>query len=88
MVEGYHETLSSLLQVYFSHSSHKLNQIMKRMTVMATLSMPMVIVASIYGMNFKNMPELSWPYGYYFSIGLMFVIGVVMIVWMKLKKWI
>jgi len=88
IAEGYHETLSSLLQVYFSYSSHKLNQIVKRMTVIATLTMPMVIIASIYGMNFKNMPELNWPYGYYFSILLMLGVAAVMLIWMKIKKWI
>jgi len=88
MAEGYHESLQSILQAYFSYSSHKLNEIVKRMTILATLTMPMVIVASIYGMNFKNMPELNWPHGYYFSIGLMIAIAVVMLIWMKFKKWI
>ncbi len=88
MAEGYHESLQSILQAYFSYSSHKLNEVVKRMTVLATLTMPMVIVASIYGMNFKHMPELNWPYGYHFSIALMIAIAVVMLIWMKIKKWI
>ena len=88
MAEGYHENLTSILQVYFSFQSHKLNDIMKRMTILATLTMPSVIIASIYGMNFRHMPELNHPYGYLGSLGLMALISVGMLVWMKFKKWI
>lgn len=87
-VEGFHEMVASILQVYFSQSSHRLNEIVKRMTVMATLTMPSVIIASIYGMNFKFMPELEWYWGYPLSIGLMALIGLVMLAWMKWRKWI
>jgi magnesium transporter len=86
--EGYHEHLTSLLQVYFSYQSHKLNNIMKRMTVLATLTMPTVMIASIYGMNFKFMPELVWEHGYFLSLGLMMSISIGMLLWMKFKKWI
>lgn len=85
--EGFHESLSSLLQVYFSYSSHKLNEIVKHMSVLATLTMPAVIIASIYGMNFHNMPELDWKYGYPFSILLSVFISASMLIWMKFKKW-
>jgi magnesium transporter len=88
MIEGFHEMVPSVLQVYFSHSSHTLNESIKRMTVMATLTMPAVMIASIYGMNFEFMPELDWRYGYFFSLGLMAVIPLGMLVWMKIKKWI
>lgn len=88
IVEGFHEMITSILQVYFSHSSHKLNEVMKRMTVLATLTMPALIIASIYGMNFQHMPELGWRYGYTLSLGGMFVVSLVMLIWMKFKKWI
>lgn len=87
MAESFHENLASILQAYFSYSSNKLNDVMRRMTVLATLTMPMVIIASIYGMNFKFMPELEWQYGYFFSLGLMALVAVVMVIWMKHKKW-
>jgi magnesium transporter len=87
-VEGFHELIPSILQVYFSHSSHNLNEVMKRMTVLATLTMPSIIIAGIYGMNFQHMPELQWGYGYYASLALMAVISLGMLVWMKFKKWI
>lgn len=88
MAEGYHDTLNSILQVYFSYASTKLNEVMKRLTVLATIAMPAMIIASLYGMNFRNMPELHWTHGYLFSIGLMFVTTVALLAWMKLKKWI
>jgi len=88
IVEGFHESIAAILQVYFSHSSHKLNEVMKRMTVLATLTMPAIIIASIYGMNFQHMPELEWKYGYYFSFALMAVMSIGMLIWMKIKKWI
>ncbi|MDP3920083.1 MAG: magnesium/cobalt transporter CorA [Candidatus Omnitrophota bacterium] len=88
IAEGFHESLSSVLQAYFSYSSHKLNEIIKHMTVLATLTMPAVIVASIYGMNFRHMPELTWKFGYGFSFLVMAAISGVMLIWMKWKKWI
>ena len=88
IAEGFHESLASLLQAYFSYSSQKLNEIIKHMTVLATLTMPSIIVASIYGMNFKHMPELNWQYGYLFALALSGGISVTMLVWMKWKKWL
>ena len=67
-IDGFHEALAGILQAYFSHSSNKLNEIMKRMTVLATLTMPAVMISSIYGMNFRSMPELEHPYGYFFAL--------------------
>lgn len=88
LAESFHESLASILQVYFSYSSNKLNEVVKHMTVMATLTMPSVIIASMYGMNFDYMPELHWKYGYPFSIALSLGISGALLVWMKLKKWI
>jgi len=88
IAEGFHDSLTGLLQAYYSFSSHRLNDIMRRMTVVATLTMPAVIIASVYGMNFHHMPELDWKYGYLFSIGLMALVSAAMLVWMKIKKWI
>lgn len=88
VAEGFHEILNSVLQAYFSYSSHRLNEVMKRMTILATLTMPAVIIASIYGMNFRTMPELDWKYGYFFSLALMFFVSVGMLLWIKHKKWI
>jgi magnesium transporter len=88
VAESYQDNLNSILQVYFSYTSTKLNEIIKRLTVLATITMPPVIVASIYGMNFRHMPELDWPFGYWFALGLCFFSSLSMLAWMKFKKWI
>ena len=88
MAEAYHENLNNILQVYFSYSSFKLNEVLKHLTVLATVTMPPVIIASIYGMNFKHFPELEWVWGYPFAIGLCLLSSLITLVWMKFKKWI
>ncbi len=88
MAEAYHENLNNILQVYFSYSSFKLNEVLKHLTVLATVTMPPVIIASIYGMNFKHFPELEWAMGYPFAIGLCVLSSLATLVWMKFKKWI
>lgn len=88
MAEGFHETLSSLLQAYFAYTSHKVNEVMKHLTVLATLAMPAIIIASIYGMNFRYMPGLGSNDGYLLSIAASVGISAGMLLWMKLKKWI
>jgi len=88
MAEAYHENLNNILQVYFSYSSFRLNEVLKHLTVLATITMPPVIIASIYGMNFKHFPELEWALGYPFAIGLCVFSSLGTLVWMKFKKWI
>jgi magnesium transporter len=87
MAEELHGVLNGVLQVYFSHVSFKLNQVIKTLTVIATIGLPPVVIASIYGMNFKAMPELTWEWGYFFSLGLMTLSSIVLVVFMKVKKW-
>ncbi|MBI4387445.1 MAG: magnesium/cobalt transporter CorA [Candidatus Omnitrophica bacterium] len=86
-VESSHEILNGILQVYFSHASAKLNEVIKTLTVIATIGLPPLVIASIYGMNFKHMPELFWEHGYFFSLGLMSLSSVIVLTWMKWKKW-
>jgi magnesium transporter len=88
MIEGCQEMVTGILQAYFSYSSHRLNDVIKRLTIVATLAMPALTIASFYGMNFKHMPELDWPFGYAFSYVLMAVTTIVLLIWMKFKKWL
>ena len=71
LVEAYRELVSDLMDVYLSSISTKLNEVMRVLTVFATIFMPMTFVASIYGMNFHNMPELLWDWGYPLALGVM-----------------
>lgn len=80
--------LSDMLDIYFSAVSNRLNEIMKILTMIATIFMPLTFIAGIYGMNFKYMPELEWVWGYPTTLLVMLVIGLWMMFYFKRKKWI
>jgi magnesium transporter len=65
-----------------------MNEIMKVLTIIATLFMPLTFIAGIYGMNFKNMPELEWQWGYFIVLVLMVIITAIMFICFKKRKWI
>ncbi len=88
LVEDFRETISSILEVHLSVTSNKLNEIMKVLTIISTIFIPMTLVASVYGMNFKYLPELEWRYGYYWAIGFMGLILILMLIYLKRKKWL
>jgi len=87
-LDTYRELLTSALDGYMTMASNRLNQIMKVLTIIATLMMPLTLVTGIYGMNFKYMPEVEWRYGYFVIIGIMVIIAGGMLVFFKKKKWI
>lgn len=80
-------TLESNINLFFSLQSHRANQVMKTLTVIASIFIPLTFFAGIYGMNFTNMPELNWQYGYFAFWGLMFVLIITMIWYFKKKDW-
>jgi len=82
------EMAFGLMELYMSHVSNKMNQVMKVLTMMATIFIPLTFIAGIYGMNFKNMPELDWDYGYYAILGVMFLVFVLLAVYFKRKDWL
>jgi magnesium transporter len=94
LLENYREIASSLVEVYLSSISNRLNEIMKVLTVFTVVFIPLNFIASIYGMNFNtdkslwNMPELNWRYGYPFTLALMAAVAVSMLVYFRKKKWI
>ena len=77
-----------LLDATLGMISTEQNQIIKLFSVMAVMLMPPTLVASVYGMNFKHMPELDWPYGYPLALGLMFVSGLIPFIYFKRKGWL
>jgi magnesium transporter len=87
-VETYRDILSGMLDIYLSSMSNRLNEIMKVLTIIATIFMPLTFITSLYGMNFKNMPELQWEYGYYGVIGIVVMVAVTMLVFFRSKRWI
>ena len=87
VVETLRDTRAALMDVYLSAQSQRLNEVMKVLTVIATLFIPLTFIASIYGMNFKNMPELEWRYGYAWALGLMAASAVGMIAYFRRRGW-
>jgi magnesium transporter len=79
--------LSGMLDIYLSSISNRTNAVMKVLTVIATIFMPLTWLAGIYGMNFRHMPELSWQYGYLAVWLAMLAIAAGMVVYFKKKKW-
>ncbi|MBW2974831.1 magnesium/cobalt transporter CorA [Candidatus Woesearchaeota archaeon] len=88
MSTTYRDILTGTLDTYLSSVSNNLNKIMKTLTVGASFILIPTLIASIYGMNFREMPELYWPYGYAFAIGLMVFSIFAMWLFFKKKKWI
>ena len=84
--EMYREILSEMTDAYISGINNKTNEIVKVLTVIATLFMPLTFIASIYGMNFVWMPETQWPEGYHMILALMSIIGLIMPVIFRKKK--
>lgn len=89
-----HETLQiqrelafSLMEMYMSSMSNRMNEVMKVLTIMASIFIPLTFIAGVYGMNFKNMPELEWKYGYYISLGVMALVFISLILYFKKKRW-
>ena len=80
-------TLDSASNFYFSTQNHKMNEVMKTLTVVSVFFMPLTFIVGVYGMNFDNMPELHWKYGYFIILGCMFLLLLGMIYYFKRKNW-
>lgn len=87
-IESYRDILSGMMDLYLSTMSNRMNEIMKLLTIMATIFIPLTFIAGIYGMNFKYMPELEWHWGYLSVWGIMIVIVCVMLVFFRKKRWL
>jgi len=87
-IQTYRDIVSGLLEMYLSSVSNKMNDIMKVLTIISTIFIPLSFLAGLYGMNFAFMPELSSPLGYPILIIIMVSIGIGMLIFFKRKKWI
>jgi magnesium transporter len=93
-IETFRDLTSGMFDIYLSSVSNKMNEVMKVLTIIATIFIPLTFIAGIYGMNFNpevspwNMPELNWAFGYLVAIGIMIITALGMIVYFKRKKWL
>ncbi len=88
LTESAREMVTDLMQTHLSAVSNRLNEIMKVLTMISTIVLPMNLIAGIYGMNFKHMPELEWEWGYPFALGLMALTGVGALALFRWKRWL
>ena len=87
-LETSREMLASLLDAYHSSQGNRLNEVMRVLTVISTIFMPITFIAGVYGMNFENMPELKSQAGYFACLGVMLVVAVALIGYMKKHRWL
>jgi magnesium transporter len=87
-IETMQAIISGLIEIYLSSISYRMNTVMKVLTVIATIFIPLTFVVGIYGMNFRYMPELSWRWGYPAVLGIMLIIVLGMLLFFKKKKWL
>lgn len=87
-VDTYRELLSNIEALYQAEVANRLNNVMRLLTVISTIFIPLSFVAGVYGMNFEHMPELKWRYGYFVILGLMFIAMVGMLIYFRRKRWI
>lgn len=88
LTDSYRELVASGLEMYLSMQSQKLNEVMKTLTLISTIMLPLTFIAGVYGMNFKHMPELEWLYGYPFALLLMLIVTAGLVWHFKRRKWV
>ncbi len=88
LIESYRDLVTSALEAYLTVQSNRMNEIMKTLTMISTVMLPLTFIAGLYGMNFKHMPELSWVMGYPFALAVMAVTVGVILWYFRRKRWI
>jgi magnesium transporter len=88
LVESSREMVTDLMQTHLAAASNKLNEVMKVLTMISTVVLPMSLIAGIYGMNFDHQPEFRWAWGYPFALGLMALTAVVCFLFFRWRRWI
>jgi magnesium transporter len=87
-IEVYRDVVSSMFDIYLSTLSNRLNEVMKVLTIISTIFIPLTFLAGVYGMNFKYMPELDWKIGYPIALGMMGTTALLLLMFFRHKRWI
>jgi magnesium transporter len=88
MTESFRDVTTALVETYLSMVSNRMNEVMKALTLITTIFMPLTVITGVYGMNFEHMPELHWKYGYFMVLGIMVVFAGGLFTFFRHKKWI
>jgi magnesium transporter len=87
-VENYREAISGIMEVHLSAASNHLNKVIKVLTIISTIFIPLTFIVGVYGMNFRNMPEIPTEYGYFVVWGVMILLALGMILFFKKRDWL
>jgi magnesium transporter len=87
-IESLKSILTDLLNIYSTHVNHKLNEVMKILTIFSAIFIPLTFIAGIYGTNFDYLPELKFKYSYFWMLGIMLVLAIGMVIFFKRKRWL
>lgn len=87
-IETYRDMISGMLDVYLSSLSNRMNEVMKFLTIFASIFIPLTFIAGVYGMNFRYMPELEWKWAYFGVLSLMAAVAGTLLIYFKKKKWL
>ncbi len=88
LTDNYRELLASALEAFFSMQSNRMNEIVKTLTLISTVMLPLTFIAGVYGMNFDRMPELRWHYGYPLTLAFMGGVAAGILFWFKRRGWL
>ncbi|TNE88007.1 MAG: magnesium/cobalt transporter CorA [Deltaproteobacteria bacterium] len=88
VIDSERDRLASVVEMHLAMTSHQMNEVMRVLTVVSSLFIPLTFFTGLYGMNFTNMPELQWRFGYYALLGLMGLITIGMLGWFRRMKWL
>lgn len=88
LIDSAHSIIASLVDLYLANNDLRMNSIMSRLTVVATIFIPLTFLAGVWGMNFVNMPETQWKYGYLYAWIVMIAAAVAVVIWAKRKHWL
>lgn len=88
MTESFRDMSTAMVEAYLSTVSNRMNEIMKVLTTITTIFMPLTVITGIYGMNFKHMPELDWRFGYFMVLGIMVVVAISLLSYFKRRHWL
>ena len=88
LIESYRDLVTSALDAYLTVQSNRMNEVMKTLTMISTVMLPLTFIAGVYGMNFEHMPELKWDYGYPFALAVMAAIAIGILFFFRRKRWL
>ena len=88
LIETYRDMVGGMVDIYMSSVSNRMNDVMRVLTVIATIFIPLTFIAGVYGMNFDHMPELHWPWGYYAVWGVMVAVAIALLMFFRRRRWL